>query len=101
MALPEGEFDYVLSSHALEHLVDPVGALLHWKTRLRRGGTLFLALPHPDMRYWNTTRNRKHLHEWRPKQMARILRDLGFVDVIHSERDLAWSFACVGFRPPA
>jgi len=28
-----------------------------------------------------------------------MLRDLGFIDVIHSERDLAWSFAVVGFVP--
>ena len=26
------------------------------------------------------------------------LRDLGYVDVIHGERDLAWSFAVVGFK---
>jgi hypothetical protein len=30
--------------------------------------------------------------------MAQIVSDLGFVDVIHSERDLAWSFAVVGFK---
>jgi hypothetical protein len=31
--------------------------------------------------------------------MAEILRDLGFVNVLHGERDLVWSFACVGFKP--
>lgn len=99
MALHGEQWDYVLASHSLEHLVDPVGALLHWQTKLRAGGVLFLYLPSTQMRYWNCTRNRRHLHEWEPAQMARILRDLGFVDVINSERDLAWSFACVGFKP--
>ena len=99
MALPEGQWDYIFSSHCLEHLVNPIAALEHWKTRLRVGGVLFLYLPSSAMRYWNTTRNRKHLHEWEPAQMARILRDLGFVDVIYGERDLAWSFAVVGFNP--
>ncbi len=101
MRLPTREFgwDFIFSSHCLEHLPDPIGALLHWKERLRAGGVLCLYLPHPEMRYWNTTRNRQHLHEWEPVQMARIVRDLGFVDVIHSERDLAWSFAVVGFKP--
>ena len=98
MALPVGEFDYIVSSHCLEHLIDPVSALLHWQTRLKRGGVLFLYLPHCDMQYWQSTRNRKHLHEWQPAQMARMLRDIGFVDVIHGERDLAWSFAVCGWR---
>lgn len=98
MDLPAGEVDYIVSSHCLEHLADPVSALEHWKTRLVPGGVLFLYLPHPDMRYWQTTRNRKHLHEWQPRQMARILNDIGFIGVLHSERDLAWSFACIGFN---
>lgn len=101
MDLPPGPFDFVASSHCLEHLVDPVSALEHWKDRLRPGGTLFLYLPHPDMEYWRPQHCRKHLHSWRPAEMAQIVRDLGFVDVIHSERDMAWSFAVVGFRPGA
>lgn len=95
--LPRG-LDYVFSSHFLEHAVDPVRCLEYWLTRLVPGGCVFCYLPSTQMRYWNTTRNRKHLHEWEPAQMARMLRDLGFVDVIHSERDLAWSFAVVGFK---
>lgn len=98
MHLPEGAFDYVFSSHALEHLENPVAALEHWKSRLRKGGVLMLYLPHPDMTYWLPQNNRKHLHAWRPADAARLVADLGFVDVIHSERDLAWSFACVGFN---
>lgn len=96
--LPGENWDFIFSSHCLEHLVDPVGALEHWKTRLRAGGTLFLYLPHPDMTYWRPQNCRKHLHTWRPVEMAELLRDLGFVDVIHGERDLAWSFAVVGFN---
>lgn len=99
MALPDGRFDFVFSSHCLEHLWDPIGALRHWKTRLRPGGVLFLYLPHPDMEYWLPQNCAKHLHTWRPDDMARIVRDLGFGNVIHSERDLAWSFAVVGFMP--
>jgi SAM-dependent methyltransferase len=96
MELPEGKFDYIFSSHCLEHLQNPVAALEHWKTRLRDGGVLFLYLPHHDMEYWRPQHCRKHLHTWTPYQMATIFRDLGFTNVIHSERDLAWSFAVVG-----
>lgn len=99
MALPEGPFNFVFSSHCLEHLDDPVAAIEHWKSRLLPGGTLLLYLPHPDMKYWRPTQNRKHLHLFWPKDTAEMLRDLGFVNVIHSERDLAWGFAAVGFVP--
>jgi SAM-dependent methyltransferase len=97
--LPPGHFNYVFSSHCLEHLPNPVEALEHWKTRLAAGGVLFLYLPHPDMEYWLPQNNRKHLHSWTPVQMVKLLKDLGFKDVLASERDLAWSFAVVGFNP--
>lgn len=99
MALPDGQWDYVFSSHCLEHLANPVAALEHWKSRIRPGGVLFLYLPHPDMTYWRPQNCRKHLHLFWPDDTARMVRDLGFVDVIHSERDLAWSFAVVGMNP--
>lgn len=99
MHLPHGLWDFIFSSHCLEHLPDPIAALVHWSNRLRPGGVLFLSLPHPDMTYWLPQHNRKHLHSWRPAEMAQIVRDLGFVNVIHSERDLAWSFNVVGFVP--
>jgi|SRR5580765_985340 SAM-dependent methyltransferase len=97
--LPDDVVDYIFSSHCLEHLENPVAALEHWKSRLKPGGVLFLYLPSEDMEYWLPQNNRKHLHSWRPAQMAKIVSDLGFVNVIHSERDLAWSFAVVGFTP--
>lgn len=99
MELPDRTFDFVFSSHCLEHVRNPVAALEHWVDHLRPGGTLFLYLPHPDMAYWLPQTCRKHLHSWRPSDMAQVLRDLGLSNVIHSERDLAWSFAVVGFKP--
>src|SRR6478609_3804557 len=38
--LPEGEFDYIFSSHCLEHLKDWVGAIDYWNTKLKEGGVL-------------------------------------------------------------
>lgn len=94
-----GGWDYIFSSHCMEHLDDPIEALDHWRERLRPGGTLMLYLPHPDMTYWRPQNCRKHRHIWLPIDMAGILGDLGFVGVIHSERDLAWSFAVVARKP--
>lgn len=98
MNLPAGQYDYVFSSHCLEHLPNTVQAIEHWKSRIKPGGVLFLYLPHPDMRYWRPQHCRKHLHTFWPKDMAEMLQALGFTGVIHSERDLAWSFAVVGFN---
>lgn len=95
------KWDYVFSSHCLEHLINPVAALESWKAQLRAGGTLFLYLPHPDMEYWRPQNCRKHLHLFYPADVAAMVRDLGFVDVIHGERDLMWSFAVVGFNGKA
>lgn len=96
--LPSG-LDYVFSSHFLEHAVDPVQCLEHWLKKLKPGGCVFLNLPHPEMRYWRPQFCKKHLHLFWPRDMATMLEDLGYVDVIHSERDLMWSFQVVGFRP--
>jgi SAM-dependent methyltransferase len=96
-SLPEGKVDFVFSSHCLEHLDNPIAALEHWKSRLRAGGVLFLYLPHPDMEYWLPQNNRKHLHSWYPKDMQRLIEDLGFMRCLRSERDLNWSFAVIGF----
>lgn len=98
MNLPDHRFEYIFSSHCLEHLANPVAALEHWKSRLVEGGVLFLYLPHPDMEYWKPENCRKHLHSWAPERMAEIVSALGFKDVIHSQRDLAWGFSVVGFN---
>jgi SAM-dependent methyltransferase len=98
MNLPGQRVDYVFSSHCLEHLDDPIEALKHWHSRLFKDGVLFLYLPHPDMTYWLPQHCTKHRHSWKPEDMAQIVTDLGFVDVMHSERDLAWSYCVVGYR---
>lgn len=43
--LPSSAYDFVLSSHMLEHTANPILALLEWKRLLADGGTLVLLLP--------------------------------------------------------
>jgi len=97
-SLPNEKYDYIFSSHTLEHLKDYVGALEYWKEHLKDGGTLFLYLPHPDMKYWLPQNNRKHLHSFYPNDMHELLNDLGFTHVLFSERDLYWSFSIIGIK---
>ncbi len=39
-------YDFVLSSHCLEHLADPLGGLAEWMRVLRPAGVLALVVPH-------------------------------------------------------
>ena len=41
----DGELDFVIANHVLEHIEDPIGALAHWVRVLRPGGVLMLTLP--------------------------------------------------------
>lgn len=43
--LPSNTYDFVLSSHMLEHTANPILALTHWKRLLKEDGTLVLILP--------------------------------------------------------
>ena len=94
--LPDQKYDYIFSSHTLEHLPNYVKALSYWRDHLVPGGVLFLYLPHPEMSYWRPQNNSKHLHIFYPVMMEELLLDLGFKTVLYGERDLYWSFAVVG-----
>jgi SAM-dependent methyltransferase len=43
------EFDFVYSSHTLEHMVDPAIALENWWRVLKKKGYLILYVPHRDL----------------------------------------------------
>lgn len=95
MNLPDGLFDYIYSSHCLEHLPDWVGALDYWKTKLDKGGVLFLYLPHPSQTYWRPHNNRKHIHILQPEYIEDYLHDRGWKNVFVSGCDLNNSFYAI------
>src|SRR2546427_11184570 len=43
--ISNGEVDFVIANHVIEHLEAPVQALIEWYRVLRPGGYLFLAVP--------------------------------------------------------
>ena len=96
--LPDGEVDYIFSSHCLEHLPHWVNALDYWISKLKNGGILFLYLPHYDQEYWRPWNNRKHVHAFTPNLIRdyfssnkNICAGSSFI----SERDLNHSFMAV------
>jgi SAM-dependent methyltransferase len=94
--LPEGEVDYIFSSHCLEHLPNWVDALDYWTSKIKTGGTLFLYLPHYSQEYWRPWNNRKHIHTFVPETIVDYMKDRGYINVFHSQRDLLNSFMVVG-----
>lgn len=93
--LPPTHFDYIFSSHCLEHLTDWVGALDLWTKSLKRGGVLFLYLPHPSQSYWRPWHNRKHIHSLQPDTIRQYLADRGWNKIFVTEADLNNSFTVI------
>jgi SAM-dependent methyltransferase len=42
-------FDFVYSSHTLEHMVDPSAAITNWFRVVKKGGYLIVFIPHRDL----------------------------------------------------
>lgn len=92
--LPEGEFDYIFSSHCLEHIPNWASALDYWTSKLKSGGVLFLYLPHESQIYWRPYHNRKHFHQFRMETIWDYLEYSGsFSFEMVSNVDLNNSFA--------
>lgn len=97
--LPDGLFDYIFSSHCLEHLNDWVAALDYWTTKISSGGVIFLYLPHYSQEYWRPWNNRNHLHSLH----GEVLRDYfeskrSYNNIIVTGHDLNSSFYIVAAK---
>lgn len=59
----DASFDFVHSSHCLEHMMDPKVAILHWFRILKPAGHLILTVPDEDLYeqgVWPSTHNLDH-----------------------------------------
>jgi SAM-dependent methyltransferase len=88
--VPDQTYDFVHSSHCLEHLVDPVAGLGQWMRICKEGGHLVITVPDEDLYeqgVWPSTFNRDHkwtftIHKhasWCEKSLnvLDLVRDLG------------------------
>jgi 2-polyprenyl-3-methyl-5-hydroxy-6-metoxy-1,4-benzoquinol methylase len=87
-ALPR-DFDVVVLSHVLEHMLDPVGALRAVLGLLRPGGHLVLAVPNPvrPSVFWAALRrrdyvNRGHVVAWDRAHWKNFLERILLLDVV-------------------
>lgn len=84
-------WDYIFSSHCLEHVKENwYNVLDYWLTKIRVGGIMFLYLPHASQNYWQPRNNRKHIHSFSGHEIGDYLKSLGHqvfvsgVDANHS-----------------
>jgi len=63
----EGEFDWLHSSQSLEHMVDPMAALLDWIKVVKSGGHLIVTVPSWELyegMVWPSRWNPDHKSTW-------------------------------------
>jgi SAM-dependent methyltransferase len=103
--VPDGAFDFVHSSHCLEHLVDPVIGLTNWLRVVRPGGHLVVTVPDEDLYeqgIFPSTFNRDHKWtftifkptSWSPKSvnLLDLIRGLGIDSELVRVEQLAASY---------
>lgn len=78
-------YDFVLSSHTLEHIANPLKAVAEWARVLKVGGLLLLVVPHKEMTFdkGRPTTEMKHLIE-------DYTSDTGEMDKYHFEECLRY-----------
>ena len=97
MNLPDMVVDYIFSSHCLEHLSNWVEALDYWTTRIKKGGTLFLYLPHRSQKYWLPFSCKKHIHAFDQELIHEYLVNSNqYTNIFVSGTDLNNSFIIIG-----
>lgn len=73
-----GLWDYIHSSHCLEHVNRNIYDVLdYWLSKIVVGGIMFLYLPHSSQSYWHPSSNRKHVHSLNEIEIETYLNDLG------------------------
>jgi SAM-dependent methyltransferase len=86
--VPDETYDFVHSSHCLEHLKDPTAGLRNWFRILRAGGVLVVTLPDEDLYEQGTfpsTFNRDH--KWTftiDKRSSWSAKSINIFDLIRS-----------------
>ena len=109
------QFDFVYSSHCLEHMIDARAAILDWWQLVKPGGVLFLLVPDEDLYeqgYWPSRFNRDHKwtftiakkQSWSPVSinlldLARSLPDGEVLDIRLHDRGYERYLLSNGYRP--
>ena len=85
----DNTYDFAVSSHCLEHLVDPKVALQNWIRVIRRKGHLIITVPDEDLyeqRRWPSFFNADHKHSFTIlKNKSWCNNSINLFDLIYNE----------------
>ena len=90
----DDEWDFLYSSHCLEHLLDPWMALKTWCNRVKSGGYLVVMVPDEDMYeqgVWPSRFNDDHKHTftmYKPKVVSWSPVSINVLDLVSYVSDL-------------
>lgn len=107
LPLVDGCLDFVISSHVLEHIADPIEALTEWFRVIRPGGYIFLIIPHKERTFdkprprtklvdlidrhqsgvFETDPPHNHYSVWITEDVVELIKYLGWPVVEVQERD--------------
>ncbi|HMG86795.1 MAG TPA: methyltransferase domain-containing protein [Terracidiphilus sp.] len=88
-ALPPASYDFLLSSNCLEHIANPLKALLEWKRVVRIGGAIVLILPNPKSNFDHRRPVTAFEHLLQDLQNSTAEDDLTHLDEIFALHDLS------------
>lgn len=99
--LPHLDYDYIFSSHLLEHMKDWVEVVEYWTECLKIGGILFLYLPDYSQEYWRPWNDRKHKVVIESHVIKDLMIHLRYKNIFLSGTDLNNSFMIFGEKAVA
>ena len=80
------KFDYLHTSHWLEHVIDVRKTVSQLRDMTKKGGHVFVEVPNTAHDYWSTeTQDNPHLHFFTPNSIQEIFTPLGFKTVMVDE----------------
>lgn len=89
-----GRFDWLFSSHLLEHLERPARALARWVQVVKPGGRIVLSVPHRDLYEGKASPpsawNREHLRFYLPEHSDHAEGVYGFGDFLRAHQHLGY-----------
>lgn len=96
LPFPDASVDVVIGRHILEHVVDLIGTLQHWKRVLKPGGRLLLAVPDEDL-VTGIPLSPDHRHAFTKASLQAVVELVGFTTVVVESSNNGISF-CAQFQ---